>query len=547
MNPTTDVCLRYLDGDLTPSESADFDRLVAESSEVAGELARCLIDEHYFAKTQATDNTAHIDASDASALNQAVRHLERHEESDQVLRELLRMEREAIALPRVVEDSSADESISPERSHALTWGEVSGATVYLLAQAARSTPARWLAAAVVLLVATLLIAFNFGGNQTNDGTPAGPAFTQGLDDSTTAQLTAAVASLTAVNAPQWESDSDADMPVVGEELVAGQSLTLLQGTAQITTARGAIANLHAPCTIELLEGGNGLRLIHGRLVGICETESSKGFLVRTAQMDVTDLGTRFGVDATRADATEVHVFQGEVSVALPVSADTGAGRVLSAGQAIAAQAGRDDFLVVEQDAPRFASIQRIDLQEPPASSGLAGVRSIAGDLEIASNKAFMGKDTQQLPAADHAFVFHDFIGRLQLDVTANITDSGIYDEPLKGEGLTIPAGTDLRSYIICKTVNPSGADAVVRGSVTFDSEVVGIITDKATNDAFAAAIRPTSPVFTPGAGGHRWIDLFAFEESITLSEDKRTVTFQMKVKESTDMIRVLVRVKETDR
>ena len=46
----------------------------------------------------------------------------------------------------------------------------------------------------------------------------------------------------------------------GEDLYAGQRLTLTQGFAEITTTRGAVAILEAPVTIELLNNDNALRL-----------------------------------------------------------------------------------------------------------------------------------------------------------------------------------------------------------------------------------------------------------------------------------------------
>ncbi|MBX2851901.1 MAG: FecR family protein [Phycisphaeraceae bacterium] len=119
-----------------------------------------------------------------------------------------------------------------------------------------------------------------------------------------------VATLTATRDAQWaQTDLAPD-----DRLIAGQRLTLTAGFAEITTSRGAVAILEAPTTIELIDSPNALRLITGKLIGICETDSSKDFLVRTPQVDVTDLGTRFGIDASNQDSVEVHVFQGEVEV-----------------------------------------------------------------------------------------------------------------------------------------------------------------------------------------------------------------------------------------
>ena len=148
MNPLTESCLRYLDGDLSQQEAKAFDRLIAESRDAARELARHLIDEHYYAKVQATPTEGRIDASDGSSLNLAIRHIERHEEADEVLQELARLESEAPVI-RLVEDQA---EVQPYRQNkeALDWKEVSNAMGFVFGSAARSTSARWIAAAAAV-------------------------------------------------------------------------------------------------------------------------------------------------------------------------------------------------------------------------------------------------------------------------------------------------------------------------------------------------------------------------------------------------------------
>jgi anti-sigma factor RsiW len=122
----------------------------------------------------------------------------------------------------------------------------------------------------------------------------------------------AVASLTGERDAVWDRRP-------GQDLFAGQRLTLTQGFAEITTNRGAVAILQAPATVEFTDNDNAIRLHAGKLVGICETPSSKGFLVRTPHMDITDIGTEFGVqvNGNRVTAT---VITGEIEVATPSNA-----------------------------------------------------------------------------------------------------------------------------------------------------------------------------------------------------------------------------------
>ena len=161
-------------------------------------------------------------------------------------------------------------------------------------------------AALLAIAVTLIITMSSTQTVTNT-----PNFAQ-VPDEPAASST--VATLTAERDAIWAKAALA----AGSALQAGQRLTLTHGFAEITTQRGAVAILEAPATIELLDNNNAIRLHTGKLVGLCETEPSKGFLVRTPHMDISDLGTRFGVDASQPDATEVHVFEGEVEVSSPV-------------------------------------------------------------------------------------------------------------------------------------------------------------------------------------------------------------------------------------
>ena len=151
------------------------------------------------------------------------------------------------------------------------------------------------------------------------------------------QSTPIVATLTATHDATWAPAGGASAPPanpsVGTPLHPNQTLTLTAGFAEITTARGAVAILEAPATIELIENDNAIRLHTGKLVGICETESSKGFLVRTKGIDVIDLGTRFGVAIDEQGTTLAEVFTGSVAVKpLSEGPDTAAPRVITTDQ-----------------------------------------------------------------------------------------------------------------------------------------------------------------------------------------------------------------------
>ena len=176
--------------------------------------------------------------------------------------------------------------------------------VHVIGQLRPATPIRhaalWAGLAACLMIAvTLTLVLITGSSNPN------PTAQQNDTNPTTLRTTPAtnpVATLTATHNAVWTSSQaeGASAPgssgslTPGSNLYPNQRLTLTAGFAEITTKRGAVAILEAPATIELLDNNNALRLHTGKLVGICETASSKGFVVRTPHMDITDLGTRFG-------------------------------------------------------------------------------------------------------------------------------------------------------------------------------------------------------------------------------------------------------------
>lgn len=158
----------------------------------------------------------------------------------------------------------------------------------------------------------------------------------------------AVATLVSERGAAWDR-------LPGDAFYAGDRFNLVQGSAEIATHSGAVAMIQAPATIEFIDSLNALKLHSGRLVAVCETPASKGFLVRTPHMDVVDLGTRFGVDAIEPDASEVHVFSGSVRV--DSQGSTGAlpdSRTLLAGAATRVKSGTAGFVPVPINQSRFA-------------------------------------------------------------------------------------------------------------------------------------------------------------------------------------------------
>jgi len=111
---------------------------------------------------------------------------------------------------------------------------------------------------------------------------------------------------------QW---SDGQAPPDDGRLVAGRALVLREGFAEIAFDKGARVILHAPAVFEPQSASGGF-LREGRLTARVPPQAA-GFVVRTPNATVVDLGTEFGVAVDPGGPSEVEVFAGQVEVSLP--------------------------------------------------------------------------------------------------------------------------------------------------------------------------------------------------------------------------------------
>jgi hypothetical protein len=357
---------------LTLSEQAD--TLIAQAM-ACDELTPRLRDQIEAFVRQSPENARLL--AEFSLLDQMLASSEKEADASAILAMLL--EAAEAAQPTIVDLSARQQTErqqqaqkNKERTH-ISFKQACALAGYLAWEGISQSRVITAAVAAVLLVAVTLV-FVFGPETSNDtaasdGLASDTQTDAGNSDSP--ESLAVVATLTAEHNAQWDRRP-------GQDLYAGQRFKLTQGFAEITTNRGAIAILEAPATIEFTNSDIALRLHAGKLVGICETDSSKGFTVHTPHMDITDLGTRFGVDATAPGQTRVEVFEGEVEAALtaPVS-DQPVRQQLTSGQALAAQAGTgwvpaayepNRFVMIidlQRLRPDFAGTNAVWLRQPP--------------------------------------------------------------------------------------------------------------------------------------------------------------------------------------
>lgn len=121
----------------------------------------------------------------------------------------------------------------------------------------------------------------------------------------------------------------ADEAPPASTLVEGSTLVIEQGTVELRLARGSRGVVQAPARVTV-EDKDVLRMDQGT-GWFHVAEEDHGFLIRTPELEIRDLGTEFGVISTPAAHDEIHVFSGRVEAR--ATGPRGAKTLLKAGEA----------------------------------------------------------------------------------------------------------------------------------------------------------------------------------------------------------------------
>jgi negative regulator of sigma E activity len=383
------------------------------------------------------------------------------------------------------------------------------------------------------MAACLVLAISIGiGLLLSD--PGTPQTAETPTDQPDAFSPIAVATVTATQNAQWSS-LDGTNFVAGSPLYPGQRLTLTAGFAEITTRRGAVVVLEAPATVGLIDSPNALRLHAGKLAGICEAESAKGFVVRTPRMDITDLGTRFGIEVHGNGETLTHVFEGSVEVSVEQLQDeTIESRVVVAGQSLALDANGTRLEIGQGDIKQFA----------PAFAVHSGLR-ILGDLEWSPN-LYRDSDSQQWPVGPEAVIFEEVPPTaLANDTPVTFNRPGSYVAFNNPGAATIPRGTVVRTYVVLLNPDFQGGSAIVaKGSVKFNGQILGVTANAADDAGFRQAMPSEEIGILPSLNRVYWPETAGRDattaDRVELQDDGRTLSFELSSTTGVDLFRVIV-------
>ncbi|MEM1063019.1 MAG: FecR domain-containing protein [Planctomycetota bacterium] len=312
---------------------------------------------------------------------------------------------------------------------------------------------------------------------------------------------------------------------LGQIIRLGDSLNIDDGFITIETTHGVSVDLAGPVKANFT-GEDVLNLASG-LVSAHVGTTGHGFTVRTEDADVIDRGTEFIVSKDFSEGTQVHVMDGHVDAILK-DRDGVQKRVV---ELLAGQSVSYSFDGQAIEGFDFRLTDRFDRYENVRSSrgGILRYGGVAGPLGALPE--VLDLRTKGAPTGGRVTIVPERTG---FELREAVSVSGRFGN------VSLPAGTVVDSYIAHFDVVDGqrivgGGD----GSVTFDGEIVAIISDAESLAATDALFGRPSVVYEDV--GHRGLE--GESDQLDVNPDRSSVTFDLDAESlrPLDQFRVLVR------
>jgi hypothetical protein len=325
-------------------------------------------------------------------------------------------------------------------------------------------------------------------------------------------------------------------PVQERDSIGSEVLRLKSGLARLDFENGAFVTLQGPAVFEIYDA-NRTRL-HSGIVTAHIPKSAVGFQIETPALDVTDLGTAFGVSVDAGGQTEVCVFEGEVAVKLPNGpSDSDSVRVVE-GRSVATRKGAGDIDRTEFQSERFRESWSLT----------------SGVLETSGKMRFVSPGPSFVPGrhedSHHILVFPERRDvMLETPVPIDLSSPGQYRRIPRRQIVVLKPGRRVHSYLI--QFDPIGrlarrdpGKSRIRGRIVFDQPIVALI-------AAGPKLIATDPLLGHPAADYgrlpRGIEAVRPQnpdnegrDRVVLADDRRTLTLDLAAGSAVDQIRVLV-------
>ncbi len=315
--------------------------------------------------------------------------------------------------------------------------------------------------------------------------------------------------------------------------------TISAGAIRFETTAGASVSVAAPARFRLT-AADRIELASGRLTARM-TRPEARLTVKVRDLEVTDLGTAFGVDANASGRALVSVFDGLVAVKTSTTSDDlhlAGGESLVRGRGAASAIAKTSY-----DAVAFRELW-------PLTAGIDEATKLVEFLPPGP----LLRPLRDYRANDRVFLFPERQGAvvqqpLAVDLAPDVRtwpDSPVSPYP-------IPRGERAHSYLVffqpdvASNANAGGLRRLA-GEITFQHRVLGVICSDHGLDASDSVLGIAGADYsTPGQRrGLEEADKENYRggglphDSITIAPDGRTVRFDFHVSNEREQMRVLV-------
>lgn len=166
-----------------------------------------------------------------------------------------------------------------------------------------------------------------------------------------------------------------------------------------------------------------------------------------------------------------------------------------------------------------------------ASISQAQIITTTGNLVVSSPPASVNPNATE--SDTETLIFFESTALLSADLSVDGINPGTYNSAVSG---VVPSGTNVSSYFLHGDKVGSTASAVMMaGSVTFAQDILGVI---ATSPKLTASNFLGAPGTIYGTNSLRDFELSA-NEFFTISNDLKTLTYQLNVSDSADQLRIV--------
>jgi hypothetical protein len=325
---------------------------------------------------------------------------------------------------------------------------------------------------------------------------------------------------------------DANLPGA----LRAREYTIDSGAVRFETTAGASVSVAGPARFKLV-AADRIELSSGLLTARMMRAGAR-LTVKVRDLEVTDLGTAFGIDANTSGGALVSVFDGLVAVKSKASRGD---LQLARGESLLHE--RDGVRGLEKTGYEVAAFRELW----PLTVGIDEASNLVEFLPPGP----LLRPLREYHADDHVFLFPERQGAvlsqpLAIDLSSDVRtwpDSPVSPYP-------IARGERMHSYLVFFQPNPAGVGGVrhLVGEITFQHRVVGVICSDQGLDASDGVLGvPGADYTTPGqrrgledADKENYRGAKLPHDRIVIAPDGRTVRFDFYVANEREQMRVLV-------